>query len=193
MGPVVINEIMYHPAEVTLGIDNTLDEFIELRSVTNQMCPLYHPLEPTNTWRIRGGVDFDFPMNVTLAPGEYALVVSFEPTANPILTAAFRNKYGLATNVLLFGPYSGKLSNAGDKIDLQKPDSVQGAGHINLGYVHYVSVDKVEYADTTPWPATADGTGNSLQRLDSLKYANDPANWVALPPTAGRGNFAADT
>lgn len=193
MGPVVINEIMYHPAEVTLGIDNTLDEFIELRSVTNQMCPLYHPLEPTNTWRIRGGVDFDFPMNVTLAPGEYALVVSFEPTANPILTAAFRNKYGLATNVLLFGPYSGKLSNAGDKLDLQKPDSVQGAGHINLGYVPYVSVDKVEYADTTPWPATADGMGNSLQRLDSLKYANDPANWVALLPTAGRGNFAADT
>ena len=193
IGPVVVNEVMYHPAEASLGLDNTQDEFIELRSVTNQICPLYHPLEPTNTWRIRGGVDFDFPLNVTLAPGEYVVVVSFEPTANPALTAAFRTKFGLPAHARLFGPYSGKLSNAGDKIDLQKPDTVQGAGHLNLGSVPYVSVDRVEYTDSAPWPVTADGTGYSLQRRDSRKYANDPGNWEALLPAAGQGSLAADS
>jgi hypothetical protein len=64
ISPVVISEIMYHPPDIPTGtesLDNTRDEFIELCNVTQGPVPLFDPLFPTNTWRIRSGVDFDFP------------------------------------------------------------------------------------------------------------------------------------
>jgi hypothetical protein len=48
-----------------------------------------------------------------------------------------------------------------------------------------VQVEKVAYRPTAPWPTTASGTGQSLQRATLLAYANDPVNWFAVAPTAG--------
>ncbi|MCX6904441.1 MAG: hypothetical protein NTW03_13360 [Verrucomicrobia bacterium] len=36
-----------------------------------------------------------------------------------------------------------------------------------------------------PWDIGANGTGNSLQRLNLALYGNDPANWEAAIPTPG--------
>jgi len=46
-------------------------------------------------------------------------------------------------------------------------------------------VEKVSYRPLPPWPGSAAGTGQSLQRATLLEYANDPINWFAAAPTAG--------
>jgi hypothetical protein len=57
IGPVVINEIHYHP-------DAGDDEFIELRNLTDEPVALFDPSVPTNTWRLNG-LGFDFPQGIT--------------------------------------------------------------------------------------------------------------------------------
>src|SRR6185295_18702068 len=105
------------------------------------------------------------------------LLVNCNPT-NGAMASAFRAKYGVSAGVRLFGPYSGKLDNSGDDVELKKPTTPV------LGVVPYVLMDKVDYRDATPWPAGADGFGLSLQRRDQTAYGNDPANWVAAPQSA---------
>lgn len=188
VGPLIITEIMYRPPDVIVGNvtnDNALDEFIELTSVTNTALPLYDPAYPTNTWHLEFAVTFRFPTNVTVAAGASILVVSFDPKTNAALTGTFRSKYALATNVPIFGPYSGKLNNVGTTIELYKPDPVQLPPHPDAGYVPAIIVEKVHYQNTNGWPMAADGTGQSLQRLSRTGYANDLTNWFASPPTAG--------
>jgi hypothetical protein len=46
----------------------------------------------------------------------------------------------------------------------------------------------VNYLDAAPWPSSADGGGDSLQRKNPAEYGNDPVNWTAEAPTAGRAN-----
>src|SRR5205823_4204646 len=42
-----------------------------------------------------------------------------------------------------------------------------------------ITVDRVVYAPTAPWPTAPNGTGPSLARFNSAAYGNDPANWAA--------------
>ena len=49
-------------------------------------------------------------------------------------------------------------------------------------------VDEVFYSDQSPFPCGSDGSGASLQRQNSLSSGNDPQNWAASGPTAGRSN-----
>jgi CotH kinase protein/Lamin Tail Domain/Bacterial TSP3 repeat len=177
VGPVTLNEIMYRPQDIGGTNDNSDDEYIELLNITGNPVPLFDAGVPTNTWRLRGGVDYDFPTNLTLAAGEYVMLVNFNPT-NATMTSAFRAKFSVAPGVRLFGPYSGKLDNAGDDVELKKPATPV------LGVTPYVVMDKVDYRDSAPWPGGADGFGLSLQRRMSNAYGNDPASWVAAPPTA---------
>src|SRR5439155_1074975 len=92
VGPIIISEIMYHPPDLN-GADNSRDEFIELRNITTVPVPLFDPAAPTNTWHLRDAVDFNFPTNITLQPGQTLLLVSFDPINNPSTLAAFRNVY----------------------------------------------------------------------------------------------------
>ncbi len=173
--PVIIHEIMYHPLEVD-GRDTDLDgEYIELLNATAGPVALF---EETNTWRLRGGVEFEFPTNTILLPEESVLLVAFNPTNTAILTD-FRAKYGVSNTTRLFGPYSGRLDNSGDSLELQKPTTAV------VGFATFVVLEKVDYGDSAPWPGGADGFGLSLQRQNSGGFANDPASWVAAPPTAG--------
>jgi hypothetical protein len=57
-----------------------------------------------------------------------------------------------------------------------------------VGFVPYILVDKVRYNDVAPWPTNAAGTGFSLQRNINPGYGNDPTNWTAAAPTAGKPN-----
>lgn len=176
VGPVVFSEIMYHPPDLGAQ-DNARDEFIEMVNLTTNTTPLFDPLAPANTWQLKGGVDYCFPTNVSLAPGEHALLVSFDP-ADSTQALAFRAQYHLSADVKLFGPYAGKLNNAGDDVELKKP-LLQDATN-----TAYVLVDKVDYFDQAPWPPGADGAGLSLQRKDPRAYGNDPAHWIAAWPSA---------
>ena len=202
VGPVVISEIHYHPPDsVAAGVTRltSLDvllrnqsqlvaevadrlEFIEIQNITASAVPLFDPLNPTNAWRLRGDADFDFPTNVTLAPGATLLLVNFNPATDTNALAAFRATYGLDASVPLFGPYSGSLDNSGARVELQKPDAP------NAGIVPRIVVDTVRYRDSAPWPVAADGGGSSLQRLVLSAYGNDPTNWFAAGLTPGSRN-----
>ena len=94
--PVVINEIMYHPAG-----DNDAEEFIELYNAG--------PGEVDLTgWKIRGGIRYDFLAGEALAAGAY-LVVAHDPDS-------VNAKYGLEDSL---GPFdSRRLSNRGENLAL---------------------------------------------------------------------------
>ncbi len=193
VGPIVINEIQYHPPDIISGgttNDNALDEFIELQNITTTNVPLYDVAFPTNKWRLRDAVDFTFPDGFSIAPGAFVLVVNFDPQTNATQLAAFQSKYSVPGGVQILGPYGGKLDNGGENVELVKPDVPQPPGLSDAGFVPSILVDKVEYKDSSPWPKLADGAGNSLQRRAAAQYGNDPVNWFAGAPTAGANNGA---
>ena len=183
IGPVVINEIMYHQ----LGTNEAL-EYVELNNITAIPVPLFDPVNPVNTWRLRKGIDFNFPTNLTLPAGGYLVVVNFDPVLDGISRAAFQAAYG--SGMTLVGPYAGRLDNAGEPVEIQKPDAPQTLPGPDLGLVPYITVDRVVYGDLPPWPVSPDGTGDALKRVTAGLYGNDPANWAGGAPTPGAPNFA---
>jgi len=195
VGPVVVNEIMYHPVTVigTNISENTDEEYLELFNVTSNSVPLFDPTAATNHWKISGAVDYVFPAAVTLAPGGFALVVGFDPVTNAPALANFRTKYGLGTNVTIYGPFNGHLNNGGETIQFFKPDSPQASPHPDAGFVPYILVESITYSNAPPWPGGADATGMSLQRRYLNTYANEPINWVACSPNAGARNCFSDS
>ncbi|MEY2408490.1 MAG: hypothetical protein QOF48_1160, partial [Verrucomicrobiota bacterium] len=178
VGTVAISEILFHPPDFAGGADNAGDEFIELQNLTGATVNLYDAARPTNTWQLRGGVSFDFPLNSTIAPGGFVLVANFDPLDVTKL-ASFRSRLGIPANVPVFGPFGGQLDNSSDTVKLSKPGAPETNG------IPYIVVDRVDYSDSAPWPTTADGLGASLQRLSGVAFGNDPANWHAAAPTAG--------
>ena len=164
IGPVVINEIMYHP-------DVGGDEFIELKNITTNTVAFFDPANPLNTWRLNG-VGLYFPENVYLGPNELMLLVAIDPEV-------FRGIYAIPAPVQIFGPYFGALQGSGERLELQRPDVP------DTNELAYITVDEVRYNDKSPWPIAADGSGPSLQRRNSAAYGNDPANWEAALATPG--------
>lgn len=187
VGPIIVSEIHYRPLDVTVGTNaynNGEDEYIELRNIASTNAPLFDPAYPTNTWRLRDAVDFEFPMNVTLPAQGGLLVVSFNPT-NAAELAAFRARNGVPPSVPIFGPFRGQLDNLGEPVELERPDVPEPPISGNPGFVPYLLVERVRYSNTAPWPAGADGIGLSLQRSNPGAYGNDPINWTAGGPTPG--------
>jgi hypothetical protein len=170
VGPLVFSRIMYHP--LTNG-----DEFVELLNIATTNTPLFDPFAPTNTWQLGKAIGFVFPTNNYLAAGARLLVVATNP-------AAFRAKYGIPAAVQIFGPYTNSLDNAGETLELYRPDPPQEPPHPDAGFVPYILVEKVSYLPTAPWPVEADGTGAALLRKNPSLYGNDAANWTVdvLPP-----------
>ena len=185
IGPVVISEIMYHPPNSgPNATENPEEEFVELFNVTSNPVPLYDPLAPSNRWKISGGIEFTFPPAAQLPAGTAALVVGFDPAVTASLNA-FRARYGVSPDVPVYGPFSGRLDNAGETLTLLAPDTPQSAPHPDAGFVPYYQIDSVAYDDVLPWSLEADGLGASLHRRPANAYGNDPPNWVACLPSAG--------
>jgi len=178
VGPIVITEIMYHPVDVGTN-DNTVEEFIELRNTSASTMVLYDPVYPTNGWRLRDAVDFQFNNTHSIPAGGSMILVSFDPATNAPALAQFRARYG--TNLFLVGPYAGKLDNSTESVELARPDAPQTVGS-DAGLVPYLLVDKVVYQDRGAWPTNADGRGMSLQRVSVTGYGNEPTNWIAAVP-----------
>jgi hypothetical protein len=173
VGPVVINEIHYHPA--TGGV-----EFVELVNLTAEPVPLFDPAFPTNLWRL-DGLSFSFPPGSTISSHALILVVATNP-------AAFRTQYAVPAEVPIYGPFTGALQNSGELLRLQHPGLPQ-----TNGVVPMIATDEVRYQDQAPWPGAADGTGPSLQRIMAGAYGNEPANWFAATPSPGRVNPQPDS
>jgi hypothetical protein len=185
VGPVVVNEIMYHPPDLQGGQDNVDHEFIELHNVTDDPVDLftYFPNpDLTEPWQLSRAIDYDFPLDATIPPRGYLLVVSFDPVAQPATLADFLAEYRLHSTTAIVGPYLGKLSNSGERLRLRKPD---GPEFEPEKFVPYPLVEEIPYDDESPWPLLADGLGRSLERIDSALIGADPANWMASFPDGG--------
>src|SRR6185436_5002650 len=154
-----INEIMYNPIT---GQNN--DEYIELynrSSVTQNM----------SGWRLRGGISYNFPSNVLIAPGGYLVVA--ENVSN--LLAHYPNLNSGNT----VGNYSGSLGNGGERIALLRTEPNVSPG-TNGPVTNTISilVGDVTYGDGGRWGNWADGGGSSLELIDPRSDNRQAANWA---------------
>jgi hypothetical protein len=182
VGPVVISEIMYHPPSD--GTSSSTDlEYVELHNAGIAAVQLFDPVHVTNRWKLGGGIDFEFPSGTSIPAGGCLVAVPFDPSVSSAARAAFEARYGAGFPVV--GPYGGNLNNAGETIELLRPDAPQSPPRPDAGFVPYILIERVSYVDTNPWPASANGWSNSLHRVSRAEYANDPVNWIAAAPTPG--------
>jgi len=179
---IVIDELMYHP------VDNN-DEYIELY---NPMAYLIYLENADGPWRLDGAVSFTFPSGISIPAGGRLIIVGFDPYIEVARLDNFIAAYNtgpLTAGVDIVGPWSGNLSNTSERLAVELPQEPDQPGDS----VSWVIVDEVIYADVPPWPNTADGSNNALQRVDTGQYTtmgagNDPRNWIAEPPSPGRAN-----
>jgi hypothetical protein len=149
----MITEVMYHPPGPSAATEDETLEFIELYN--NRAMS-----EDLSGWAFTKGIDYVFGAGATLGPKQY-LVIARDPNA---LQAA----YGI-TNVA--GPYTGKLDNNGERIDLSNAN-----GGIALSF---------KYGTTSPWPVSPDGAGHSLVLAKLGGDPEDASSWAASAVIGG--------
>ncbi len=185
VGPLVISEVHYspeNPSASALAIEPDLVtddlEFIEVYNPTNTSVDL------TN-WRIRGGIDYDFAAGTMLGAKQTLVVISFNPenAANQLRLAALRDHYGIDSSVPVVGGYQNRLSDSGQRVQLQRPDTPPLDEPLFVPHLHE---DEVLYDNLNPWPTAANGTGVSLHRTRSSGLGSDAASWTASTPMPGR-------
>ena len=106
------------------------------------------------------GIQFGFPSGTLIGPGQFKVLAR-----NAALYAA---RYPGAP---LDGLYGGRLDNAGETI--------------TLGTALGATIFSVTYDDAAPWPAEADNSGLSLQRMNLAVPGTNATAWIAAPPTPG--------
>jgi len=140
-----ITEVMYHPADEET-IDGDAFEFIELKNTGAETLDL-------SGVAFTDGIAFTFPEGTVLEAGRFLVLVADY--------AAFQSRYPAVD--VVFGVYSGNLSNGGERIALS-----DAAG---------TTLTAFTYDDDPPWPADADGLGASLVPIDS-NAAGEPDSYT---------------
>ena len=163
VGPIVFSEIMFAPSE-------GMAEYVLLRNISGETVPLFDPVNPTNTWKIANAIDFVFPTDFILRSGEEVIVGSVDPEL-------LRKQYDLSADKIVFGPFDGKLNNAGESLQLFRPDPPQTLPP-DIGLVPYILAEKVKYDSSLPWPLLPENGGLSIQRLSLDSYGNIASNWM---------------
>ncbi|MBL9139075.1 MAG: lamin tail domain-containing protein, partial [Verrucomicrobiales bacterium] len=125
---IFINEIMYHPPGT-----NVLAGWIELWNSGTAPVDL-------GAWKIRGGIDYELPANLSLAPGGFLVVAADVPT--------FQAQHPQGPQAV--GGWSGTLSRDGDQLRLE-----DATGKV---------VDQVSYAPDGDWAERRIGELDSLKR-----------------------------
>ena len=132
---VSFTELNYHP-----GDDEDL-EWLELHN------PMALDMDLSG-WSIEGGVRFAFDEGTVVPAGGY-LVVAADPSR---------------LEVDALGPYDGRLSNEGERIDLRS-----SSGRL---------IDAVQYLHDDPWPVHPDGSGLSLAKRAPNLASDHAENWT---------------
>jgi len=172
IGPVIFSELQYNPAGI-IGADDL--EFVEIYNSTSETVDL------TN-WRIRKGIDFDFPAGTLLGPRTALVVVPFD-LDEPGKLDDFCDHYRIDTDtVQILGGYDDVLDNGGERVQLQRPDVPPPE---EPEFIPRLLEDEVRYDDDAPWPVDADGTGHSLNRVSGDDWGNDSASWIDAGPSPG--------
>ena len=185
IGPLLINEVMYNkpdPDGAGVGVDPADLEFIEILNPTAGAVNLWETyfVDGANRdypWKVEG---FDFAVGTTLGAGELLVVVGFDPLTQPTKLATFKSQYDITDpSAKIVGPFSGVLDNGGEAVRLRRADEPPIE---DTSVTPYIIIDEVIYDDAAPWPASADGLGDSLNR-NGQAWGNDPASWAATTPT----------
>ncbi len=182
VGPVVINEIMYNPPT-----GNQNEEYIELHNITGSLVTLYR-YDKSTPWKFTDGIDYTFSEGPVVTIQAYGYLILAKDLT------AFTARYGsMPPGVQVLKGYGGRLSNAGERLQIAMPGDID-----NQGTRHYIRIDRVTYSDglhpedvpgsVDLWPREADGLGKSLSRKVSADYGNDVANWQAATPSPGTAN-----
>jgi hypothetical protein len=184
--PLVISEVMYHPAALeSVAADRDAFEYVEIWN------PGSTPALPgTNgSWRLAGGISFDFPAPFTIPARGCIVAVNFDPR-DAAANALFRRAYPeLPADAAVFGPYTGKLADDSDRVALQRPISGDVPGEPLI----WITLDELIYSDRTPWFVMADGLGESLHRTQFRGAAILPENWSAATPSPGWHSAGGDS
>ena len=166
IGPLVITELMYNPLPGEtewLELHNTSDSLLELGA---------------ERWSVAEAIDYTFPAGTALEPFEYALLIQGDDGADhATVVSDFRaaNTVPADVNIFVYEPtLNGSLSNNGEDIAIGRSLGVDQP---------VIKTEFVEFDNAEPWPADTDGTGNSLARINTRVYGNEPTNWT----TGGMG------
>ena len=165
VGPIVISEILYAPAE-------GLAEYVVLKNISDVPVPFFDPANPGNAWVLDNAVVFTFPAGFVLPAGESLYVGGGEPSQ-------LRGQYELNEATRVLGPFDGRLNNAGESVQLLRPDPPQTLPP-DIGLVPYILVEKVKYSGTDPWPVMPEHGGVPIQRVNLSAYGNTARNWAKL-------------
>lgn len=177
VGPLVINEMLYHP--MSGG-----HEFIELLNISDQTISLAD-------WGFDRGIRYRFPSHAEISPGGFVVLMQVVDAPSEAATqeriADFREAQQIPNEVFVFA-YSdsdGSLNNRGETLTLTRPGETTGVRYL---------VDRIRYTDQAPWFPKADGLGPSLSRMNAVAYGNDPANWSTSTQggSPGRNNVFED-
>lgn len=169
-GEIIITEIMYHP-------EKGESEFLEIINRSEKTIKLFDEYNLNNNWEIKG-IGFKFPLFSYIEPKER--IVLIDSTMSP---EGFREKYSVDSTIKVF-TYSGKLSNSGETVSIQKPGD-EYIDETGLIVVPYQSVDIVSYKDDYPWPKKADGDGYSLVRKSFSSWGCESSEWKASDVIGG--------
>lgn len=165
VGPLIIGEIHYHPQDPLepewLEIQNLGAEALALDG--GSRLPGAAPLP----WRLAGGLRFAFPPGAALAAGQRGLITGGDPRF-------LRSSRRLPADLPIWGPWEGRLDNAGETLSLGQPSDADPAGSL-------IASDRAAYRPGAPWPTSPDGVGPSLERRDPARWGEDPAAWRAGP------------
>jgi hypothetical protein len=177
-GPLVISEINYSPGTTNLPDDL---EFVELYNSSNM------PMTLTD-WRFGDGIDYAFATGTVINAGQIMVLLPFDPlvATNQDRLDRFVTTYNVPEDTMLLGPFTGRLSNAGEDLTLENHDEPPIEEPTFLP--HFIH-DKVPYSDSKPWPWKADGYGFSVQRRSPALFGGDGSNWWAEVPTPGVVDF----
>jgi hypothetical protein len=181
VGPVVINEIMYNPPT-----GNQDEEYIELHNITGAQVTLYR-YDKLTSWKFTDGIDYTFNPSPVVTIRAYGYLILAKDLT------AFTARYGDMSDIPVLGGYSGRLSNAGERLQIGMPGDTD-----DLDRRQYIRIDRVTYSDGSHpedcpggvdyWPFMADGFGFSLSRRVPSDYGNDVANWQGAAPSPGTAN-----
>lgn len=184
VGPIILTEIMYNPGS---NVGDQDCEYLELMNISNaavrtaSLVSTYispeSSFEEWVPWAITDGVNYTFPGDLVIQPGQRFLLV------NKI--EAFNARYtGVPAGTLILEWQSGRLANEGEAVQISMPgDKEFGEDR------YYIRLDRVSYNNKGNWPVEADGKGKSLTHIRPTQigsnYTDDSTVWAAETPTPG--------
>ena len=181
LGNVLITEIHYRPP-FTAEFPGHEGEFVELYNPGAKPVRLFDRQHPELAWKLRGSVEFDFPLGAIIPPNGFLVIRGPSTPGRVDAIVPWVQRYRFGGSVQVMGSWSGHLPDDTGTVRLLRPDT--GGQPVVLNNVAYVPVDEVHYSASSPWPL-AYGNGRSLSRVRFDQSSNEPGQWIAGIPSPG--------